>query len=165
MTDAPQDVSYEEMVRRQQALADIIAKDRDVDNVGSALGASPGNTQNSGRLFITLKPHNERMSDVLGVMNRLRPQLAKVPGAAAFMSPAQDITVGARLSRALYQFTLQDASLDELNEWTPKALAKLKTIPILADLSTDLRVNAPQLSVTINRDRASALRHHAANDR
>ena len=155
MTDAPQDISYEEMVRRQLALSDIIAKDPDVDNVGSALGSSPGNTQNAGRIFTTLKPHNERSRDVLGVMNRLRPELAKVPGAAAFMSPAQDITVGARLSRALYQFTLQDASLDELNEWTPKALTKLKTLPILADVSTDLLVNAPQLSVTINRDRAS----------
>lgn len=154
MTDAPQDVSYEEMARRQQALVDVIAHDPDVDNVGSFLGASPGSTQNAGRLFTTLKPHNER-SDVMSVINRLRPELAKVPGAAALMSPAQDITVGARLSRALYQFTLQDASLDELNEWTPKILAKLKTIPILADLSTDLLVSAPALSVLIDRDRAS----------
>jgi hydrophobic/amphiphilic exporter-1 (mainly G- bacteria), HAE1 family len=154
VTDAPQDISYEEMLRRQQALADIVAKDPDVANVGSALGSSPGNTGNSGRLFITLKPHNERTTDVQGVMNRLRPQLAKVAGAAAFMSPAQDITVGARLSRALYQFTLQDASLEELNTWTPKAVAKLKTLPVLADVSTDLLVNAPQLSVNINRDRA-----------
>ncbi len=154
VTDGPQDISYDEMARRQLALSDIVARDPDVDNAGSALGASPGATQNSGRLFITLKPHNERMSDVLGVMNRLRPQLAKVQGAAAFMSPAQDITVGARLSRALYQFTLQDARLDELNEWTPKVLAKLKKIPILADVSTDLLVNAPLLSVNIDRDRA-----------
>jgi hydrophobe/amphiphile efflux-1 (HAE1) family protein len=155
VTDAPQDVAYPEMARRQQALADIIANDPDVETVGSVLGASPGSTLNSGRFFVTLKPRGERSTDVLGIMNRLRPKLAKIDGAAAFMSPAQDITVGARLSRALYQYTMQDASLAELNEWTPKALAKLKTLPILADVSTDLLVNGPQLSVNINRDRAS----------
>jgi hydrophobic/amphiphilic exporter-1 (mainly G- bacteria), HAE1 family len=155
VTDAPQDVSFPEMARRQQALADVVAKDPDVATVGSFLGSSPGNTINSGRLFITLKPHEDRLSDATGFINRIRPKLAQVSGAAAFLSPAQDITVGARATRALYQYTLQDASLAELNEWTPKALAKLKTIPVLADVSTDLLVNAPQLSVNIDRDRAS----------
>jgi hydrophobe/amphiphile efflux-1 (HAE1) family protein len=155
VTDAPQDISYPEMARQQRALADIIAADPDVETVGSFLGAQPGYTQNSGRFFVTLKPRGVRSTDALGVMNRLRPKLAQVRGAAAFLSPAQDITVGARLSRALYQYTLQDASLSELNEWVPKALAKLKTLPILADVSTDLLVNGPQLSVNIDRDRAS----------
>jgi hydrophobe/amphiphile efflux-1 (HAE1) family protein len=155
VTDASQDVAYGEMVRRQQALSDVIARDPDVANVGSFLGASPGSTQNSGRFFISLKPHDERSTDALGVMKRLRPKLAQVQGAAAFLSPAQDITVGARLARALYQYTLQDASLASINEWTPKVVDKLKTIPILADVSTDLLTNAPQLSVTINRDKAS----------
>ena len=155
ITDAPQDISYPEMARQQQALADIIAKDPDVDSVGSFLGSTPGYTLNSGRFFVTLKPRGERSADALGVIGRLRPKLAKVQGAAAYLSPAQDITVGARLSRALYQYTLQDARLEELNEWTPKALAKLKTLPILNDVSTDLLVNAPQLNVTINRDKAS----------
>ncbi len=155
VTDAPQDISYPEMYRQQYALAGIVQKDPDVENVGSFLGAQPGYTLNSGRLFVTLKPRGERSTDVLGVMERLRPKLAQVRGAAAYMSPAQDITVGARLSRALYQYTLQDASLDELDEWTPKAVAKLKTLPILADVSTDLLVNGPQLNVNIDRDRAS----------
>jgi hydrophobe/amphiphile efflux-1 (HAE1) family protein len=155
VTDAPQDISYDEMTKRQQALGEIVAKDPDVATVGSFLGSSPGNTLNSGRLFITLKPHKERTTDAVGVINRLRPKLAQVKGAAAFLSPAQDITVGARASRALYQYTLQDASLEELNAWTPKVIAKLRTIPILADVSTDLLTNAPQLSVNINRDRAS----------
>ncbi len=155
VTDAPQDIAYPEMYRQQEALANVIAKDPDVQTVGSFVGSQPGYTLNSGRLFVTMKPRGERSTDALGVINRLRPKLAEVRGAAAYLSPAQDITVGARLSRALYQYTLQDASLDELNEWTPKALAKLKTLPILADVSTDLLVNGPQLSVTINRDRAS----------
>ena len=125
------------------------------ETVGSFLGSQPGYTLNSGRFFITLKQRGERSTDALGVIARLRPKLAQVRGAVALLSPAQDITVGARLSRALYQYTLQDASLAELNEWTPKALAKLKTVPILADVSTDLLVNGPQLSVNIDRDRAS----------
>ena len=155
VTEAPQDISYPEMARRQQQLADIVAQDPDVETVGSFVGATPGYTLNSGRLFVTMKPRGERATDVMGVMNRLRPKLAQVRGAAAFLSPAQDITVGARLSRALYQYTLQDASLDELDEWTPKVLAKLKTLPILADISTDLLINGPELTVNINRDRAS----------
>jgi hydrophobic/amphiphilic exporter-1 (mainly G- bacteria), HAE1 family len=156
VTDAPQDIAYPEMYKQQQALADIIAKDRDVQAVGSFMGAQPGYTLNSGRLFVTMKPLGERSTDAMGVINRLRPKLAEVRGAAAYLSPAQDITVGARLSRALYQYTLQDASLEELNEWVPKALAKLKTLPILADVSTDLLVNGPQLTVNIDRDRASS---------
>ncbi|MGO9173177.1 MAG: efflux RND transporter permease subunit [Rhodomicrobium sp.] len=155
VTDAPQDIAYPEMYRQQQALADIVAKDPDVETVGSFMGSQPGYTLNSGRLFVTMKPRGERSTDALGVINRLRPKLAQVRGAAAYLSPAQDITVGARLSRALYQYTLQDASLDELNEWVPKALAKLKTLPILADVSTDLLVNGPELTVNIDRDRAS----------
>jgi hydrophobe/amphiphile efflux-1 (HAE1) family protein len=155
VTDASQDVSFDEMARRQQALAEIVAKDPDVDTVGSVTGTTPGSTSNSGRLFISLKPRAERTASATQIIDRLRPKLAQVPGAAAFLSPAQDLTVGARASRALYQYTLQDASLEELTEWTPKVLAKLRSIPILADVSTDLLNNAPQLNVTINRDRAS----------
>jgi hydrophobe/amphiphile efflux-1 (HAE1) family protein len=153
--DAPQDVSYPEMVRRLQTFSGIVANDPDVSTVGAFLGASPGNTLNSGRLFISLKPHEERTADVIGVMNRLRPKLAEAAGASASLSPAQDITVGARNSRALYQYTLQDARLDVINEWTPKIAAKLKTLPVLADIGTDLMTNAPELSVVINRDKAS----------
>ena len=143
------------MVKQQAALAAIAANDPDVETVSSYFGAGPGYTQNNGRLVITMKPRGERSTDAMGVIGRLRPKLAQVRGAAAFLSPAQDITVGARLARASYQYTLQDASLEELNEWAPKALAKLKTLPILADASSDLLVNAPQLNVVIDRDRAS----------
>ena len=155
MTDAPQDIAYPEMLGSRQALAAIVAKDPDVETVGSFIGVAAGLYAKFRAPFRTMKPRGERSTDAMGVMDRLRPKLAQVRGAAAYLSPAQDITVGARLSRALYQYTLQDASLEELNEWTPKALAKLKTLPILADVSTDLLMNGPQLSVTIDRDRAS----------
>jgi HAE1 family hydrophobic/amphiphilic exporter-1 len=156
VTDAPQDIAFPEMYKQQEALASIVAQDPDVQTVASFMGSQPGYTLNTGRLAITMKPRGERSTDAMGVINRLRPKLAEVRGAAAYLSPAQDITVGARLSRALYQYTLQDASLEELNEWVPKALAKLKTLPILADVSTDLLVNGPQLTVNIDRDRASS---------
>ncbi len=155
VTDAPQDIAFPEMYKQQQALANIVAQDPDVQTVASFMGSQPGYTLNTGRLAITMKPRGERATDALGVIERLRPKLAEVRGAAASLSPAQDITVGARLARALYQYTLQDASLEELEEWVPKALAKLKTVPILADVSTDLLMNGPQLTVTIDRDRAS----------
>ena len=93
----------------------------------------------------------------MGVMNRLRPKLAQVQGAAAFCRPLRTLRWARGGSRALYQYTMQDANLGELNEWTPKVLAKLRSIPILADVSTDLLTSAPQLSVNINRDRARAL--------
>jgi HAE1 family hydrophobic/amphiphilic exporter-1 len=153
--DAPQDISFPEMVRHQQAVADIVANDPDIWTVGSFLGALPGYTLNSGRLFISLKPHDERTADAMGVINRLRPKLAKVADTESRLSPAQDITVGARATKALYQYTLQDARLEVINEWTPKVVDKLKTLPVLADIATDLMTNAPQLSVTINRDKAS----------
>jgi multidrug efflux pump subunit AcrB len=89
------------------------------------------------------------------VISRLRPQLAKVQGVNLFLQPSQDITVGGRISRGQFQYTLQDASLDELNTWAPKMLAKLKTLPELADVSTDQQSNAPQLTIKINRDAAA----------
>ena len=88
-----------------------------------------GNTLNTGRFFIGLKPREERTSSALEVIARLRPQLAKVEGVNLFLQPSQDITVGGRISRGQFQYTLQDASLDELNTWAPKMLAKLKTLP------------------------------------
>src|SRR5262249_22618850 len=88
-------------------------------------------------------------------INRLRPQLAKVEGANLFLQPSQDITVGGRISRGQFQYTLQDANLEELNTWAPRMLAKLKTLPELADVSTDQQSNAPQLTIAINRDAAA----------
>ena len=114
-----------------------------------------GNTLNTGRFFIGLKPREERTSSALEVIARLRPQLAKVEGVNLFLQPSQDITVGGRISRGQFQYTLQDASLDELNTWAPKMLAKLKTLPQLADVSSDLQGSAPQLTIHINRDAAA----------
>jgi hydrophobe/amphiphile efflux-1 (HAE1) family protein len=155
LSEAAQDVSPDEMKRLQRELARVILRDPDVAGVGSFFGSGTGNTLNTGRFFISLKPREERESTALGVIRRLRPQIAKVEGVNLFLQPSQDITVGGRISRGQFQYTLQDADLNELNTWAPRMLEKLKTLPELADVSTDQQGNAPQLQVEINRDAAA----------
>jgi hydrophobe/amphiphile efflux-1 (HAE1) family protein len=155
LSEAAQDVSPQEMKRLQAELAAVVVRDPDVEGVGSFFGSGSGNTLNTGRFFISLKPRDERKSTALEVISRLRPQLAKVQGVNLFLQPSQDITVGGRISRGQFQYTLQDASLDELNTWAPKMLAKLKTLPELSDVSTDQQSNAPLLTININRDAAA----------
>jgi multidrug efflux pump len=155
LSEAAQDVSPVEMKRLQGELSKVIARDPDVASFGSFFGSGGGNTLNTGRFFIGLKPRDQRTSTALQVINRLRPQLAKVQGVNLFLQPSQDITVGGRISRGQFQYTLQDANLEELNTWAPRMLAKLKTLPGLTDVSTDQQGNAPQLSVEINRDAAA----------
>jgi len=155
ISEAAQDVSPDEMKRLQRELSAVIARDPDVASFGSFFGSGSGNTLNTGRFFIGLKPRDERTASATEIINRLRPQLAKVEGANLFLQPSQDITVGGRIARGQFQYTLQDADLDELNTWAPKMLAKLKTLPELADVSSDQQGNAPQLMVTINRDAAA----------
>ena len=108
-----------------------------------ALGAGVGNAaQNNGRMFITLKPREERDADAFQIIARLRPQLAKVQGLGGFLQAAQDVTVGARAARTQFQYTVQDANLDELNAWAPRILDKLKGLPELRDVATDQQMAA-----------------------
>ena len=106
-------------------------------------------------MFITLKPRDQRTASATQIIDRLRPQLAQVEGAALFLQPAQDINVGGRLTRTLFQYTLQDADLAELNQWAPKIYAKLKTLPELTDVATDQQTGGATLTLTIDRDQAS----------
>jgi hydrophobe/amphiphile efflux-1 (HAE1) family protein len=154
--EAAQDTSPEQMMRLMHDLGDVILRDPDVESFGSQTG-STGSAQsaNTGRFFITLKPRDERTLNASQVIDRLRPQLAKVEGANLFLQPSQDINVGARVARGSFQYTLQDTNIDELNEWSQKLLEKLKTVPQLADVTSDLLANAPRLQITINRDQAS----------
>jgi multidrug efflux pump subunit AcrB len=118
-------------------------------------GSTGGQTQNNGRLFISLKPRDERSASASQIINRLRPQLAKVQDAALFLQPAQDINVGGRPTRTLYQYTLQDADVGELNQWSPRIYAKLKTLPELRDVATDQQAGGTTLTLEIDRDQAS----------
>ena len=165
-SDAPQDISFAEMVKRQQELGAIVQADPDVENVAMALGAGVGNAaQNNGRMFITLKPREEREADAFQIIARLRPKLAEVKGARLYLQVAQDVTVGARFARTQFQYTVQDANLDELNAWAPKILAKLCQPAGTArrrHRSADRRHDADDF----DRPRHGlALRHSAATDR
>ncbi|HEY3656288.1 MAG TPA: multidrug efflux RND transporter permease subunit [Steroidobacteraceae bacterium] len=153
LSDAPQDISFDEMVRRQHALTDIVAQDPDVASYGTGIGGS--RPINNGFVVIGLKPRNERKSSADQIITRLRPQLAKVPGATLFMQAAQDLNVGGRTTRTQYQYTLQDSDINELNEWAPKLLAELQKLPMLRDAASDQQTSSGMLSLTIDRDQAS----------
>ncbi len=152
---AAQDVSPDRMRDIQKQLSAVLARDSDIAAFGSFFGNGGGNTLNTARFFLALKPRDERKSSAMDIINRLRPQLAKIEGVQLFLQPSQDITVGGKISAGQYQYTLQDPSFDELSTWAPQMLAKLKTLPQLADVSTDQQTNAPLLAVTINRDAAA----------
>jgi len=155
-SEAAQEVSPAEMIRLQQLIGDVILRDPDVASFGSSTGNSgSAQTSNTGRFFISLKPRGQRSLNASQIIDRLRPQLAKIMGVTVFLQPAQDITVGGRISRGQFQYTLQDANITELNDWSQKMLAKLRTLPVLADVSSDLLYSAPLLAVTINRDQAA----------
>jgi HAE1 family hydrophobic/amphiphilic exporter-1 len=156
ISEAAQDVSFTEMMRRQEALGDIIAKDPAVATYAMALGAGGSSASlNNGRFFITLKPKGERDVSAGQVIARLRPQLEKVEGARLFMQAAQDVNIGGRIARTQFQYTLQDANLTELNEWAPKVLEKLKSLPMLRDVATDQQTAGTALTLSIDRDQAA----------
>jgi HAE1 family hydrophobic/amphiphilic exporter-1 len=153
LTDAPQDISFDEMVRRQHLVTDVISKDPDIASYGTGIGGN--RPLNNGFLIIGLKPRDERNSDADQIITRLRPQLAKVPGIQLFVQAAQDLNVGGRTSRTQYQYTLQDSDINELNEWAPKLLAELQKLPSLRDVASDQQTSSGMLSMTIDRDQAS----------
>ena len=158
VSEAAQDISFPAMLERQTRLIDIVRQDPGVDGVMSAVGAGGINsTVNNGRIFINLKPRNERDASASAIIDRLRPKLAQVQGIALFMQASQDINVGARFSRTQYQFTLQDADLDELDHWAPILLKALQGLPLLRDVATDQQIAGPTLRLEINRDAASRL--------
>ncbi len=155
ISDASQDVSPDKMREIQSKFAAIIGRDPDVENLGTFFGASYGNTPNTARYIIGLKPRAERGATASQIIDRLRPKLAAVVGARIFLQPAQDITVGGRIARGQYQYTMQDPDLDELNTWAPRVLARLKRLRQLADVASDEQNSAPLLSIHINRDAAA----------
>jgi HAE1 family hydrophobic/amphiphilic exporter-1 len=153
-SEAGQDISFADMKRRQKQLGAIVQADPDVASVAMAIGGG-GGALNTGRMFITLKPRNERSASAQQLIARLRPKLEQVQGARLFMQAAQDVRLGGRPTRTQFEFTLQDANLAELNEWAPKILNKLKTLPQLRDVATDQQTEGTTLTLTIDRDAAS----------
>jgi hydrophobe/amphiphile efflux-1 (HAE1) family protein len=155
-SEARQDISFKAMMERQLALAEVVGKDPDIESFAVAAGATGGSqTVSTGRFSINLKPRNQRTATADDVVNRLRRQVRSVQGVNLYLQVAQDINVGGRLARTQYQYTLQDADLAELNEWAPRMLEKLKTLPQLQDVASDQQTNAAGVSVTVDRDVAA----------
>jgi len=153
LADASQDVSFAEMVRLQHKLTDVISQDPDVATYATSVGGS--RPINNGFIVIGLKPRDERTSTADQIISRLRPKLAQVQGATLFLQASQDLNVGGRLARTQYQYTLQDSSIEELNDWAPKLLAKLKQLPMLRDVASDQQASSTMLSLSIDRDQAA----------
>jgi multidrug efflux pump len=158
VSEAPDSVSFEAMSQRQQELAKVILQDKDVDSLSSFIGVDGTNTTpNSGRIQINLKPRNARDTDASGIIRRLQPEIEKVEGITLYMQPVQDLTVEDRVSRTQFQYSIEDADAQELVQWTPKLVDKLRTLPELRDVATDQLNNGLRASVTIDRDTASRL--------
>ncbi|SEC71978.1 multidrug efflux RND transporter permease subunit [Bradyrhizobium erythrophlei] len=158
VSESSQDVSYPAMLERQSQLERILLADPGIDGVMSAVGVGGVNqTMNNGRMFVNLKPRDQRDANASQIIDRLRPKLAAVQGIALFMQASQDINVGGRASRTQYQLTLQDSDLDELDHWAPLLLRTLQGIPVLRDVATDQQIAGPTLRLEINRDTASRL--------
>jgi hydrophobe/amphiphile efflux-1 (HAE1) family protein len=155
-SEAAQDISFQAMKERQQALLDALMRDPAVATVGSAVGAGGGAyTVNDGRVFIQLKPADQR-DPIDKVMARLRSNLAKIQGITLYMQAAQDITIGARLNKTQFQYTLNDADPGELSHWAALFLDKFKSVPGIADVTTDQLNAGPMLDITIKREVASS---------
>ncbi|WP_105632045.1 MdtB/MuxB family multidrug efflux RND transporter permease subunit [Cronobacter dublinensis] len=154
---APQSVSFASMAERQRAVADVILNDPAVESMTSFVGVDGTNPSlNSARLQINLKPLDERDDRVQTVIARLQAAAASVPGATLYLQPTQDLTIDTQVSRTQYQFTLQANSLEALSTWVPKLTERLKTLPQLADVSSDWQDKG--LVAFVNVDRASASR-------
>ncbi|MDP2625494.1 MAG: efflux RND transporter permease subunit, partial [Candidatus Rokubacteria bacterium] len=156
-TEAAQDISFESMVAHQRAVADVVRRNPAVEQYMSFIGASGANVvPNTGRLFVRLKPRSER-PHAQQVIEELRPELAAVPGIRVYPQMLPTIRIGGQLTKALYQYTLQDTDLQELYHWAPLLYDRLRQLPALQDVNTDLQITSPQVVVDIDRDRASAL--------
>ena len=152
--ETSQDASYDSLVPRMLALADVVRQDPDVAGFNTSTGDS---TANTGRFNIALKDKEDgRTASADEIIARLRPKIAKVIGVKLFLQAAQDVRIGGRTSRTQYQYTLTDADIGELNAWSPRLLEKFKNMPELADVASDQQSDAASAVLTIDRDRASS---------
>jgi HAE1 family hydrophobic/amphiphilic exporter-1 len=158
-TEAAQGISFESMKQHQLAVMEIVRQDPNVENFSSTAGAGgPSPTGNLGRVFVTLKPQSKRQLNADEVIQELRPKLAKIPGIQVFLQNPPPIRIGGQLTKGQYQFTLQSPEIKELYEYAPKLEAKIRELPGLQDVNSDLQIKNPQVNIEIDRDKASALR-------
>jgi multidrug efflux pump subunit AcrB len=156
--EARQDISFEAMSKITNEFANVILADPAVAGVVGFNGATGGNSsENTARVFIQLKPVNERRVTAQQVIQRLRPKVAQVPGAKFYMQAGQDVTIGGRLTQTLYQYTLTDTDTEELNHWAPRIQAEMEKRHELQDVATDQQIASPHIAIEINRDAAYRL--------
>jgi HAE1 family hydrophobic/amphiphilic exporter-1 len=153
-TEGSEDISFEAMIKLQERAAAIFRNDPNVAAVSSFNGGV--GAQNSGRMFITLKPQNERKAMKV-VVEDLRKKLRSVPGINVFMRPVQNLQLGGRQSKARYQYILQSVKADQLNVWASKLQEKMRTDPIFRDITSDAQLRGLQADIQVNRERANTL--------
>jgi HAE1 family hydrophobic/amphiphilic exporter-1 len=153
LTDAPQDVSFDNMMRLQHRITDVVASDPGVASWAAFVGG--GRPLNNGFVILGLKPRDERDATADQIIERLRKKIATVPGGTVFLQASQDLNVGGRLARTQYQYTLQDANIEELNTWAPRLLGELKKLPQLRDVASDQQSSSTKLALVIDRDQAA----------
>jgi HAE1 family hydrophobic/amphiphilic exporter-1 len=156
-TEGPQDVSFQGMVELQRQVAEIVRQDPNVEAIMSFVGASSFNpAMNSGRITIALKPYGKR-KPADEVVRGLRPKLARVVGMKTFVQNVPTIRIGGSLTKSPYQYVIQGPNTEQLYEWAPRIEQKLRTLPGITDVSSDLQIARPQVNVEIEREKAAAL--------
>jgi multidrug efflux pump len=155
ISEAAPNVSFTAMAAAQQKLASVILEDPDVASLSSFIGIDGTNTtQNSGRIQINLKPHDERDTSASDIIRRLQPKLANVEGIVLYMQPVQDLTVEDRVSRTQFQYSLEDANATELSDWSTRIVDRLRTLPELRDVASDQQNGGLRADLVIDRDTA-----------
>jgi HAE1 family hydrophobic/amphiphilic exporter-1 len=157
-TEAAQDTSFDSMLAHQAQVVDIVRHDPDVQDVISTIGSTSFSPAlNNGRFFIQLKPFKERRRSANDVIQQLRPKLARVAGMRVFMQPLQNISLGGRLSKSQYQYTVQDSDLDELYHYAPMMQDRIAEVAGVLDVNSDLQLLNREVVVTVDREKASQL--------
>jgi HAE1 family hydrophobic/amphiphilic exporter-1 len=156
-TEAAQGISFDSMVEHQKKVVRIIEKDPNIEKVMSSVGSGGASSMNTGRLTIRLKPRQERRQSADEIIQKLRPQLAVIPGIQVYLQNPPPIRIGGYQTKSQYQYTLQSPDMNDLYKYAPLLEAKLKDMPGFQDVASDLQIKSPQISININRDKASAL--------
>ncbi len=157
LTEAAQDISFQAMAEQQQRIAAVVQQDKNVATITSAVGVSGlSNATNAGRMFINLVPRNQR-PPVTEVIQQLRKKVGVLPGVNVYLQPVQNLAVGGRSSKALYQYTLEGIDQPELHAFAERMQAQMAADPLFQDVNSDLQINSPQALVDVDRDKAAAL--------
>ncbi|MEH2166994.1 MAG: efflux RND transporter permease subunit [Nostoc sp.] len=157
-TKGAQDISFDDMLRHQQTVVDIIRKDPNIEAVDSIVGASgPNGSVNGGRITIRLKPRSQRQLSADQIIQELTPKLRRTTGIKTFLRSPSAIPIGGQQTNSTYQFTLQSLNLQDLRQYVPKLVDKVKTLPGLRDVDSDLQLSTPQIQVQVDHNKAATL--------